>query len=239
MGSSGHRPYSFLFFAVPGIALLIGLGVWQLERREEKHALFARIEAGMAAAPAALPAEIADPAAWDYRSVTVMGRFRNDLELHLIGRSYRGQVGARILTPLVRDAGPPVLVDRGWVPEDRIDPATRPGGAPDGVVTVRGIARVPPPPGWIKPVNQPKQNLWVWRDLEAMAAATHLDPLAPVIVEALAGATVAGAPFPVSASTDVEIPDNHLQYAITWFALAAVLAVMTVVVLRTRGRDEE
>lgn len=208
------------------VAILVGLGTWQLERREWKAGLLARIGERVAAEPAPLPARIDDPQEWDYRRVAVAGRFRHDLEMPISARTLDGRIGYHLVTPLERGDGPPVLVDRGWIPVDRRDPASRPESRPDAPVRLTGIARVPPPPGWFQPDNQPGENVWYWIDLDAMAARAGFEAVAPVIVEAGPGPDPEA--LPIGGRTRLSVPNNHLQYALTWYSLAVVLIAVYV-----------
>lgn len=203
------------------LAILIGLGTWQLQRLHWKTDLLARIAAHRDAAPVPLPADIADLADWDYRPVTVTGHFL-DPQMPLAGRQHAGALGYQLVVPLERADGTGfVLVNRGWVPVDKLDPATRPDPAAAGEVMVTGLARVPPEPGWLAPANQPERNLWYSVDIAAMAAHAYLSRTAPVVVEA--GPTPEG-DLPIGGQTVVNIPNNHLQYVFTWYAFAVVLA---------------
>ena len=225
--------------AVPVLAVLIALGVWQLHRHDEKSALLARIEAGLAAEPVRMPADIADPEAWDYRRARVAGDFLHDRELYLASRSYRGQAGLHVVTPLRRtDATASdhvILVNRGWVPTDRRDRASRGDGLPAGTVTVSGILRRPSERGWMVPDNEPDANLWFWADLTAMAESAGIAPVPTVILEA--DVDPAGGPLPIGGQTRLDVPNNHLQYAITWFAFAVTLIVIYVLYHRRRADD--
>lgn len=147
----------------------------------------------MAAPPMALPARIADPDSLAFRHVQVTGTLRHDKELFVAAVSRRGNDGYQIVTPLIRAAGPPVLVNRGWVPKDRKDPSRRLPGQVEGTVTIDGIARLRQVRSGLIPENQPGQNLWFTMDLPAMAAAAGLPEVAPVYVEA--------GPAPIPAST--------------------------------------
>ncbi|MBI3706116.1 MAG: SURF1 family protein [Proteobacteria bacterium] len=212
--------------AVPGVVLLLGLGTWQVMRLAEKNALNAwRIER-TAAAAVPLAARVGDVAALEFRRVVVSGSLRHDSELHLNARSQRGNAGYHILTPLIRADGPPVLINRGWVPYERKDPARRAEGQVAGAVTVEGILRREPRHGLFMPDNDAARNEWFWYDLPAMAVATRLADLAPFYVEAGTVANPGG--FPIGGQTIIELPSNHIQYAITWYALAVALAVIYV-----------
>jgi surfeit locus 1 family protein len=210
--------------ALFGLLVLLGLGTWQLERRVWKLDLIAAREAGLAAAPIELPAQIADPAALDYRRVWVEGRFRHDSELDLIGRFSGDQPGYQIVTPLMLADGSAVLVNRGFVPLAAKDPARRPAGQVEGMVRIEGVARRPVAPGWLTPANQPGQNVWFSPDLAQMAAAAGLGRVRPVLIEAGPAPNPGG--LPVGGQTVIDLPNDHLQYAITWYSLALALAVI-------------
>jgi surfeit locus 1 family protein len=223
-----------LFWLLFGVALTFGLGLWQLERLQWKEALLADMERQLAGAPTPLPAAIDDPAAWNYRPVTVEGFFAHDKTLFLMSRTHEGKNGVHLLTPLVRDGAPPVLVNRGWVPLDKREPATRPETLIANVVVVSGIARTPNPRGWMQPENVPAANQWFWTDLAAMEQAVGLGPLAPLVVEAVRGADPKA--LPIGGQTRIALPNDHLEYAITWFSLGFVLiAIFAIYALRRRS----
>ena len=217
--------------ALPILAVLVGLGLWQLDRRDEKAALIDRIESRMAAEPVALPASIVDPADWDYRRVVVRGDYRHDRPLYLTGRTHRGRVGVDVVVPL-RLAEPGggaghILVNRGWLPTDGQRPDTAAITRPAGDVVVEGVLRLPGERGWMQPDNEPDNNRWFWIDIPAMADAAALPGAAPLLLDAAAGQHAGD--YPVGGRTRVNLPDNHLQYAITWFGLAAALLAVYVI----------
>ncbi len=211
--------------AAPALLVLIGLGVWQLERLAWKRTLIATIEARLEAPAVALPAEVRDPEAWGYRRVVVRGRFLHDREIHLFAHDRRGQLGYFVVTPLRRADGGFVLVNRGWVPAARKDPATRPAGQVEGPVEIEGIVRLPWRQGWFVPDNDPAENVWFWGDLEGMAAAAGI--AAPALLVDAGPAPNPGG-LPVGGQTKVRFRNDHLGYALTWFGLAAGLAVVYV-----------
>ncbi len=232
-----HPAFWPTIFVIPALALLIGLGVWQIHKLDLKTELLARIEAAMSAEPAVLPETISDPEDWDYRRIRVEGVFLHEHEFHLAGRRYRGQVGLQVVTPLRRTdlaAGQVVLVNRGWVPPDRTDRTTRLEGQPAGVVTVSGIARRPPERGWMQPDNEPDANVWFWVDPPAMAAAAGASSTSGLILEA--DVVADSSALPIGGQTRLDIPNNHLQYAVTWFAFAVTLAVIYLLYLRGLAR---
>jgi surfeit locus 1 family protein len=221
-------------FTLPALVVLLGLGTWQLERLQWKEGLIAERTARTTAAPIGLPEPGArlSPAALadlDYRRAQATGQFLHDREMYLAARTMQGAVGYQVVTPLKRADGSFLLVNRGWVPDDRKDPATRPDGQVSGTVAVEGAIRIPGRQHWLQPDNEPAKNLWFWSDLAAMAghAAIPPDRLVPVFLEAGAAPNPDG--LPIGGQTRVNLPNDHLQYAITWFALAVGLAVIYVV----------
>lgn len=209
------------------LAILIGLGSWQMERLSWKTDLIARIQAGLAAEPVDLPAEIAAPADWDYARVRVTGHFLHDRESFIGPRLYTGsdgrqQQGVHVLTPMVRDdGGGTVLIDRGWIPLDRRDLATRADGQADGSVTVTAIARVPLPHGFMQPDNDLTKRDFFWLDMEALAGIAGVTHLAPLVLQADDTPNPGG--LPIGGRTIVALKNDHLSYALTWYGLALTL----------------
>jgi surfeit locus 1 family protein len=204
------------------LALLLGLGSWQVQRLHWKEGLIATRAAQLAAPPAPLPATAADWQGWDFRKVSVRGRFRHDLEQLFGAYAIDGRFGQHVLTPLVRPDGAAVLVDRGFVPAERAPVETRREGEIAGRVLVTGIARFrgADRPAWFTPANQPAKGTWYWYDMVALARTLGLQ-LLPVVIEADATPNPGG--LPQGGQTRTELPNNHLQYAITWYGLAAAL----------------
>ncbi len=234
MASLRHsRGFWPTLMTIPALILLVGLGVWQLERKVEKEALLASIAAGFAASPVSLPDRIDDPKAWAYRPVTVTGTFDHAHELYLYASNLAGdhQPGYHVVTPLDRGGAPAVLVDRGWVPENLKDPKTRTEGQIEGKVTVHGISRVSSGAGPFTPDPEPAKRLWFSNNIPSMAAALG-EAVSPILVQADATPNPGG--YPVGGQTRINIPNNHLSYALTWFGLAIALAVIYVVYLRRR-----
>jgi len=220
----------FLF----GFALLAGLGVWQIERLDEKEALIATIQTGMGAAPVPLADVLNQGAAiGEYRHVRVTGRFLHESELYLFSRGPLGAVGVDIVTPLVQENGQTVLVDRGFVPDALRDPKTRQAGQTSGEVTLTGVLRLPQKPGMFTPPTDAGARLWFVKDVPSMAASLGLDA-PPVLIEADATPNPGG--WPLGGRTQTDIPNDHLQYAMTWFGLALALFAVYLIYHKGRGR---
>jgi surfeit locus 1 family protein len=204
---------------------LLALGVWQLERREWKLHLIDQVEQRVDAAAVKAPG----PAEWpsitddgdEYRRVRTTGHFLNDKEALVEAVTARGS-GYWVMTPLVTDAGFTVLVNRGFVPAEKRDPASRTAGQIEGEAQVTGLLRATEPGGGFLRANDPRTDRWYSRDVAAIAAARKLPPTAPYFIDADATPNAGG--LPVGGLTVVAFPNNHLIYALTWFALALMLA---------------
>lgn len=205
--------------------VLIALGVWQIERRAWKLALIDRVEQRVHAPAQPVPS----PASWptisaandEYRHVSVGGRFLHDRETLVQAVTEEGP-GYWVLTPLKRSDGTLVLINRGFVPSERRDASTRRGGNPDGEVEITGLLRMTEPKGGFLRDNAPQHNRWYSRDVTAIAAARGLRDVAPFFIDADAGSQITGGP--IGGLTVIRFPNNHLIYALTWFALAFMLA---------------
>lgn len=228
---------SWLGLLVPALlafAVLIALGTWQLKRKVWKEALIASLTERVAAPPQALPAATAwpalDAASDEYHRVRLRAEFENDREALVFASAsgFRPDVtspGYWVFTPARLADGSIVIVNRGFVPDGRQDAKSRPGGEVTGPVEIIGAMRWPDARHWFTPNDDPAHNLWFSRDPAAIAAAKDLgqgsDRVAPFYVEQESPAPPGGLPQP--GKLVVSLPDNHLQYAVTWFGLAAVL----------------
>jgi surfeit locus 1 family protein len=214
-----------------GVAVLVALGVWQLERRAWKQDLIRKIEARAYGALGALPPESEWPAwpreAEEYRRVRVAGRllYEGEVAVHgLMSGRERGQPlqGFYLLTPLRLRDGAIVIVNRGFVPGELRDPGRRPGSDPEGEVAFTGLVRAPETRGLFMPENDPARNQWFLRSPDDIARTKELTRVAPFLVDADAMPSPAG--WPKGGQTRLSMPNDHLQYALTWFGLALTLA---------------
>jgi surfeit locus 1 family protein len=219
------------------LAVLIGLGLWQLQRLQWKEGLIAQIEARVKAEPVSLKEAVAQASAAEdvsYLRVRVEGRFDNAKERYLFAVS-DGTPGWHVITPLETPDREVVLVDRGFVPDALRDPAARPQGEIGDAVTVTALARPPETQGLFVPDNEIEQNRWFWRDFKAMTKSMFGEgtkEVAPFFLEAEKSDVPGG--WPRGGETRLDLPNNHLQYAITWFLLALCLVVIYVIYVRSR-----
>lgn len=205
-------------------ALLAGLGVWQLDRLHWKLNLIAQVDARVHAAAVPAPGPAVWPgitaAADQYRHVTVKGHFLNQDE-SLSEAVTRHGAGFWVMTPFVTDRGFTVFVDRGFVPTENRDPASRAAGQISGETTVTGLIRMSEPGGGFLRANDPAHGRWYSRDVAAMAAAHGLGDVAPYFIDADARPNPGG--LPIGGLTVVNFPNSHFGYALTWFGLAIMV----------------
>ncbi|RUM97220.1 SURF1 family protein [Pseudaminobacter arsenicus] len=226
---SGRRRLLALIFGIPALAILISLGTWQVQRLHWKEALLATIDQRVHSTPLTLTeieGRFAKTGDVDYWPVTVSGEFLHGGERHFFATN-EGQSGYYVYTPLRLSDGRFLLINRGFVPFDNKDPATRPEGQVSGQVTVTGLARNPlaEKPSSMVPDNDPAKNIFYWKDRDVMAATAGLPSgaeLVPFFVDADNTPNPGG--LPVGDVTIVDLPNSHLQYAVTWYGLAAALA---------------
>ncbi len=221
--------------ALLGIAGLTGLGIWQAQRLGWKLSLIERVETRIRANPVLAPGPERWPAigADEYLRVTLAGHFLHNRETLVQAVTELGG-GFWVMTPLVTDAGFTVLVNRGFVPPDRRDRISRAEGLPAGAVTVTGLLRLSEPGGGFLRANAPAEGRWHSRDVAAITQAHGLKDAAPYFVDADATPSPGG--FPVGGLTVLRFANNHLVYALTWFALALMLAGALFFVLRGEYR---
>jgi surfeit locus 1 family protein len=238
-----------------GLAVLVGLGTWQLERKRWKEDLLAKIAERVHAEPSSLISLLDEaeaslrqhlsaskqPAAGllaigdvEYLHVFVRGHLLHEKEQYLYAPTPAG-LGWHVYTPLEAAGGRWIVwINRGLVPDARRAPTTRPEGQVAGEVEVRGLVRLPAVRGLFTPENDVQNNLWYWSDLPAMTAAAfpqalekpaegpHRPAALPMVIEADAQPESPGG-LPRGGVTRLELPNRHLEYAITWYGLALTL----------------
>jgi surfeit locus 1 family protein len=216
-------------FTVPGVLILLALGIWQVQRLHWKEGLIAQRDAAVAAAPTAPPQTLAGARSLEFHHVVAEGVFDNDKELLLAASSDNGESGYQIITPLKMADGRTTFVNRGFVPLELKDRAKRAAGELTGPQRVTGLLRVPPEskPSFFLPDNRPDMNLWFWVDLPAMARQDGITDPVPFYVDADKTPNPGG--WPKGGVTRLDLPNDHLQYAITWFSLAIALIVIYVI----------
>lgn len=223
-----------------GIALcaLVALGTWQLSRKAEKEALIARMQARGEGPAVALPRQLSSVEDLVFTRVAVEGRFLHDKEMRLSNRVHKGEVGRHIITPFLLVDGRSLLVDRGWVPIGPADAATR----PEGPLSIEAILRTGGfgGPTFLRPENAPDEGLYNWLDLEGMAEVAALENPITTMYLAILGTTEeasSSARYPIPSGAQITLRNDHLEYALTWYSLAGVLAVIFILYHRRRPQQ--
>lgn len=230
-----------VFASVLALVALVaaGLGVWQVQRRSWKLDLIARVEARIHAEPVAAPG----PAQWptidangaEYRRVALQGRYLDAPETLTMAVTERGP-GFWVMAPFRSDGGFTVLVNRGFVPEDRRGAEQRRRVAGEQARVV-GLLRLTEPAGGFLRYNDPAAGRWYSRDVAAIATARGLGgELAPYFVDADTASEPG--PLPQGGMTQVSFRNTHLIYALTWFCLALMSLAGLVFVLRGKAGGE-
>ena len=227
-------------FAIVGIAILAGLGLWQLDRKTWKENLIAAMTERLARPPADLPPRDR----WahllqerdEFARVGFPAEFLPGQEalVYSAGSAFRPDVqgaGYWVFAPARLAGGSIVVVNRGFLPLAQKDAAIAP---PSGSIDIAGVLRWPEKPGAFTPANEPQNDVWYVRDPAAIAAAKKWDAAAPFYIDQESPPPPGG--LPKVGKLVVALPDNHLQYAITWFGLALGLAGVYVTWLAGRFR---
>lgn len=230
-GGRGKRSPAFTI-GLTLIALILfsgfsALGAWQIQRLGWKRDLIARVDARIHAAPVAPPTTATK--ADEYRRVALTGTFLHDKAALTQAVTIRGP-GFWLMTPLRADDGAITLINRGFVPS-----RTASFEQPQGKVRVIGLLRLTEPKGGFLRDNDPAADRWHSRDVAAIANARHLTRVRDYFIDAQRGPSPTA--LPVGGLTVVSFPNNHLQYAITWFALAAMTVGAYMLVMRQTGKD--
>lgn len=214
--------------SVAALVVLLILGTWQVQRLHWKENLLATIAARVESAPrplAEIEALAAETGDVDYWPARAEGTFVHGSERHFFA-THQGGSGYYVYTPLRLDDGRFLFVNRGFVPFDRKDAGTRAEGQVEGRVTVEGLARnrLGEKPSFIVPENEPEKNIFFWKDIDLMAATAGLPDGAEILPLFLdADETPNPGGLPIGGVTMIDMPNNHLQYAITWYGLALAL----------------
>lgn len=238
----GFRPKLIpTLFSLPVFIVTLFLGTWQVERLQWKQDLIEKLQQRSTQVPGAIPAEPLNEDDHEFMPVQVEGVYDHEQEFHLVNRSLNGEAGINVVTPLKLDDGKTILVNRGWVPFELRDKAQRPDGLLPGERTVTGLLRFVKPrsmiENWVVPENEPGNNAWFNIDPEAMAKQAGLPSLPEYYI--LSSDQSERGNLPQGRQWTLDVRNDHLQYAITWYSLALGLLVIYVIYHRKAAAEEK
>ena len=219
------------------LAVLLGLGVWQLQRLAWKTALIAELTERSQAQAVELPPAV-PPETMVYRRVYLSGRFLPDRELRSAPRNLVKRPGLYVYAPFELDDGRQIIVERGWLPQRLEDPSARADDLPGGRLAFEAVLLRDGWQGseWLRPANDPGKNVWHYVDSLEMAAAAGLELPVPGVYVAVLPGQLPGE-YPLAREPGVDLRNDHLEYAITWFSLAGILIVIYLLYHLRREED--
>ena len=213
------------FFVVPILFILICFGTWQLKRMEWKAQLITDFQSRIMAPPIRLPAKPVGPEL-EFRRLEITGYFNHDLEVLMTGRTQNGRIGFHIVTPFILNDGRTILINRGWIPESLREPNKRLITLKKGLITILVIMRFPRKKGYFVPENEPEKGTWF--SIIPSQIALHQGMKGRVETDfyftSIGGANDAKIPIPIS--TEINLHNRHLGYAITWYGIACSLLII-------------
>ncbi|KAG8415342.1 surf-like protein [Metarhizium acridum] len=230
-----HGPGIILLALIPVTAF--ALGTWQVRRLSWKTELIAKLEDRLVRDPLPLPPSV-DPSAirdFDYRRVYATGTFRHDQEMLIGPRMRDGKDGYMVVTPLERENGTTILVNRGWISKAHRDQRTRPDSLPRGQVTVEGLLREPWKKNMFTPENRPERGQFYFPDVKQMAQLTGSQPVWVEVTmepEFMRMMDFEARGIPYGRPAEVNLRNNHAQYIFTWYGLSVATAIMLYMVLK-------
>jgi cytochrome oxidase assembly protein ShyY1 len=242
------RPVAgFAIFTLVMLIAFVGLGIWQLQRRVEKHALIAALTERLAAAPRPLPPPVQwsalNPAHDEFSRVSFTATYQSRLDAMVYGSgsAVRGDIsgpGTWAFLPAQLPDGETVAVNAGFVPNTMQDRDLQDRAVAQLItrqpVVLTGYIRFPEAAGMLTPAEDHSKRLWFTRDHLAMARALGWDKVAPFYIDLETPVPANGIPKP--GPLEIHLKDDHMQYAITWFALAGAVVIAFAVWWRAQRR---
>ncbi len=226
-------PFGGALFLIACIAILCALGNWQVERLHWKTALLEKYHREYTRKPLenpfdaeSLKAVATEDPAMEYGSVR--GQFHHDLEILIGPRTHDGKPGYHVVTPFsIAGGGGRVLVNRGWVPLDHANPATRFESQTEGMVTLTGMVRLPDKPNPFTPDNDPASHIWYSVNPQDIARAVNMPDFPDVVFYAETQDPAIDSAYPIMTSTRTMPNNKHMQYALFWFSMAAIFTILS------------
>lgn len=222
------------FFFITGFATTVALGLWQVQRLQQKETLIGRIKAAQAVAPiTVIPAKESAIDALEFHFVELKGVWLGEAEFHVAARYFNGTVGYHIFRPLMLEDGRVALVNLGWVPAAKKDVETRLETKRSGKAELKAMVRIGPDRNYFTPINQPEKNMWFGRDEDDMAAYADIKNVIPATFDVIGEQDVKHLPVPATGA--IALRNDHVSYIITWFGIAAGILVIFILAHRKKS----
>ncbi len=232
-------------FMVIGIAVLCGLGTWQVKRLYWKEALIEKVEKRISIAPVTIDEFVSkqkNQEDWPYTPIMTKGIYDHSKEVFFFTTSNKGQAGWNVNTPMLLENGKYLIVNRGFIPYEMRNPADRLKGQVEGIQELVGLVRIAEieKPNSFFPENNPDKREIYWRDIKLMTNLMGKDggrEFVPFFVDAN-DEPIEG-DWPKGGTTIIAFPNSHLQYAVTWYGLALALLGVGSYFLYTRRQQND
>lgn len=209
------------FFSAISFIILLSLGIWQIERLNRKLDIINQIETRLSLPPVIFASNYTEVP--EFTPVIAKGVFLHDHEIHLAAKHYKGKLGFHIITPMrTNNTTKLLLINRGWVPVENKDQSTRTETLIKDEVTIEGIIRSPDRKNMFTADNNPEKNYWFWLDMDLISKNLNAQVYHMILNEIENG----NDSIPIGMNRNIEIRNDHLGYAITWFSLALSLATI-------------
>ena len=205
-------------FTIPSFIILLVLGTWQVQRLGWKSDLISEYNNNFEKQPVTIDEVLKDSLNYKFRKVLVKGEFDNDKEIQLIGKTYEGNAGYHIITPFFLENNKIIYINRGWVPKKYIKKESRGFSLISGETEIIGLIRMPQKKGYFVPENEPDNGFWF--TIKPNEFNKHLDISAEYSFYIDELTLDEKLKIPMPANGTIRVPNNHLQYAITWYSLA-------------------
>ena len=211
-------------FTIPVFLILLCLGTWQVYRLNWKTNLIKEFNDKFNDVPLTLNEVEKNYLNFKYRRIKVNGTFDHENEIHLIGKTYEGSAGFHIVTPLIMNNEKTVLINRGWVPKKYLNKNSRKFTLLEGKVNLIGIIKFPQEKGMFVPDNEPENGFWFTINPEEIFTYIKIKGEKNFYIDLLRSDTKLI--LPIAIDGKIDLPNNHLQYAFTWFSLAFGLIII-------------
>ena len=211
-------------FALPSFLILIILGSWQVQRLSWKSDLISNYNNNFQQAPITVKELLKDRKNNKFRRTVIYGEYDHANEIQIIGKTYEGNAGFHIITPFILENNEIIYINRGWVPKKYADKKTRKFSLLEDKVRVVGLVRLPQKKGYFVPENEPENGFWFTIVPQEINKHLNISAENEFYIDELNIDEKLKLPMP--ANGNVQIPNNHLQYAVTWYSLALGLLIV-------------